>query len=72
MTTILEVDYDLSDVMFVWTANTLRMLEPLLDRMDHPAGLAIPKMKRSDCEARRSPKQRKEAWAEGREWAIAG
>src|SRR4051812_8033339 len=28
----LEVDYDLSDVMFVCTANTLRMPQPLLDR----------------------------------------
>jgi len=30
----MELDYDLSDVMFICTANTLNMPQPLLDRME--------------------------------------
>ena len=30
----MEMDYDLSDVMFICTANTLNMPQPLLDRME--------------------------------------
>src|SRR6185503_19912171 len=30
----LEIDYDLSDVMFVTTANTMDMPQPLMDRME--------------------------------------
>lgn len=42
----LEVDYDLSDVMFVTTANTLRMSQPLLTGWKLSAFLDIPKTRK--------------------------
>ncbi len=68
----LEVDYDLSDVMFVTTANTLRMPQPLLDRMetirlsgyteDEKVGIANRHL---------IPKQMKQHGLEASEWSIS-
>jgi ATP-dependent Lon protease len=41
----LEVDYDLSDVMFVATSNSMNIPDPLLDRMEVFVCLGIPKMR---------------------------
>ncbi|MFO1059550.1 MAG: endopeptidase La [Dongiaceae bacterium] len=68
----LEVDYDLSDIMFVTTANTLRMPQPLLDRMEL---IRIPGYTEDEkveiAERHLIPKQMKEHGLRKAEWAIS-
>ncbi len=68
----LEVDYDLSDVMFVTTANTLRMLPPLMDRMEI---IRIPGYTEDEkieiAKRHLIPKQIKEHGLKKDEWAIS-
>jgi ATP-dependent Lon protease len=68
----LEVDYDLSDVMFVTTANTLRMPQPLLDRMEV---IRIPGYTEDEkveiAKRHLIPKQMKEHGLKKAEWTIS-
>ena len=67
----LEVDYDLSDVMFVCTANTLRMPQPLLDRMEIIRLAGYTEDEKVEIAKRHLiPKQRKEHGLKDGEWAI--
>ncbi len=67
----LEVDYDLSDVMFVCTANTLRMPQPLMDRMEI---IRIPGYTEDEkleiAKRHLIPKQRKAHGLSETEWQI--
>ncbi len=67
----LEVDYDLSDVMFVTTANTLRMPQPLLDRMEiiHLSGYTEDE-KVEIAKRHLIPKQVKDHGLKKNEWSI--
>src|ERR671917_438919 len=68
----LEVDYDLSDVMFVCTANTLRMPGPLLDRMEIIRLAGYTEDEKVEIAKRHLvPKQRKEHGLKDGEWVIA-
>ena len=68
----LEVDYDLSDVMFVTTANTLRMPQPLLDRMEiiHLPGYTEDE-KVEIAKRHLIPKQMKDHGLKTGEWSIS-
>jgi len=68
----LEIDYDLSDVMFVTTANTLRMPPPLMDRMEI---IRIPGYTEDEkveiAKRHLIPKQMKLHGLKGEEWSIS-
>ncbi len=68
----LEVDYDLSDVMFVTTANTLRMPQPLMDRMEI---IRIPGYTEDEkieiAKRHLIPKQREQHGLKDEEWKIS-
>ncbi len=67
----LEVDYDLSDVMFVCTANTLRMPQPLLDRMEIIRLAGYTEEEKVEIAKRHLiPKQRKDHGLKDKEWSL--
>ncbi len=68
----LEVDYDLSNVMFVTTANSLRMPRPLLDRMEiiHLSGYTEEE-KVEIARRHLIPKQLKDHGLKKGEWSIS-
>jgi ATP-dependent Lon protease len=67
----LEVDFDLSDVMFVTTANSLHMPQPLMDRMEI---IRIPGYTEDEkveiAKRHLIPKQRKQHGLKDDEWRI--
>jgi ATP-dependent Lon protease len=68
----LEVDYDLSDVMFVTTANSLRMPQPLLDRMEVIRLPGYTEDEKVEIAKRHLlPKQIKEHGIKKTEWSIS-
>src|SRR5262249_24553800 len=68
----LEVDYDLSDVLFITTANTLRMPQPLLDRMELIRIPGYTEDEKVQIACRHLiPKQLKEHGLKKSEWSIS-
>ena len=68
----LEVDYDLSDVMFVCTANTMRMPQPLLDRMEVIRISGYTEDEKVEIAKRHLvPKQVRENGLKKNEWSIS-
>jgi ATP-dependent Lon protease len=68
----LEVDYDLSDVMFVTTANTLRIPPPLMDRMEIIRLPGYTEDEKVEIAKRHLiPKQTKQHGIDKEEWTIS-
>ncbi|WP_235868141.1 endopeptidase La [Paremcibacter congregatus] len=68
----LEVDYDLSNVMFVTTANTLNMPQPLLDRMEVISLSGYTEEEKVEIARRHLiPKQMKDHGLKDEEWSIS-
>ncbi len=69
----LEVDYDLSDVMFVTTANTMRIPPPLLDRMETIRLAGYTEDEKVEIARRHLiPKQVEDSGLKKGEWSISG
>lgn len=68
----LEVDYDLSDVLFVTTANTLNMPQPLLDRMECLRISGYTEDEKLEIAKRHLlPKQREDNGLSDDEWSVS-
>jgi ATP-dependent Lon protease len=67
----LEVDYDLSDIMFVTTANTLDLPQPLLDRMEIIRIAGYTEDEKVEIAKRHLlPKQMKNHALKAKEWSV--